>query len=427
MAKKSIETSANPKIVVEKIGSDLNVKGWDRPEVLVKSSSDDDIVLEKQDDAIVVKCPSDCVLYVPYSAKLEIGIVGTNARLKALGGEIEIEKIGSDLVLRDVGPTNIEEVGTDLSAKRVRGDLKATKIGSNAIIRDIDGQFGADKIGSQLHIRDVSGGISAEIGGNAYLEFSPVPWQVYAIHALGNIRCRVPGDVNADFDIFNGAQDIRIRTAEDSQHIKEGEYALTLGDGGVKVKLTAGGSVELRTLATEWDSFEQIEVDFGTEIGSMADEIAEQAAAQVEAQLDMINAQLESHLAGLSASIRGAGLSEERAQEIQNRLEDARERAAERAQAAAERARAKLDLKIAAAHRKADRKARAAAVRASRREYQHRGERSFPIPVPPSPPQKPVDPVSEQERMMILQMLQDKKISVEQAEKLLSALEGKGA
>jgi hypothetical protein len=45
----------------------------------------------------------------------------------------------------------------------------------------------------------------------------------------------------------------------------------------------------------------------------------------------------------------------------------------------------------------------------------------------PSAARKPVDPVSEEERMMILQMLQDKKIGLEQAEKLLAALEGKGS
>ena len=40
------------------------------------------------------------------------------------------------------------------------------------------------------------------------------------------------------------------------------------------------------------------------------------------------------------------------------------------------------------------------------------------------PPAPPVDPVTDVERMTILKMLQDKKITSEDAEKLLSALEG---
>ena len=426
MAKKSIKTNTKPSIFVKNVGKDLNVKGWDRPEVLVKSSSDNDIVLEESEGVIIIECPTDCILYVPYSAEIKVGKVGTNARFKALGGEITIQKIGSDLVLRDVGPTQVEQIGTELSAKRVRGDLKAVNIGSNAIIRDVDGQFGAETIGGQLHLRDVSGGITAVVGGNASVDFSPVPWQAYAIQSSGNIRCRVPGDSNADFEIVNGAQDIRIKTIEGNQRIQEGEHTFKMGDGGVQIKITAGGSMILQTLATEWDSFERIEVDFGAELGAMADEIAEQALSQVESQLDMISSQLETHLSGLSATIRSSGLSEERAKEVQERLERAKERAAERAESAAERTRARLELKIAAAHRKADRKTRTVAARAARKESQSRGDRSFSVMAPPSHP-KPVDPVSEEERMMILQMLQDKKINVEQAEKLLSALEGKGS
>jgi hypothetical protein len=45
-------------------------------------------------------------------------------------------------------------------------------------------------------------------------------------------------------------------------------------------------------------------------------------------------------------------------------------------------------------------------------------------PKPPTPPEPPADPVSEDERMAILKMLAEKKITAQQAEKLLSALEG---
>jgi hypothetical protein len=46
-------------------------------------------------------------------------------------------------------------------------------------------------------------------------------------------------------------------------------------------------------------------------------------------------------------------------------------------------------------------------------------------PIPPMPPRGGVDPVTDDERLVILKMLQDKKISLQEAEKLLAALEGK--
>ena len=42
----------------------------------------------------------------------------------------------------------------------------------------------------------------------------------------------------------------------------------------------------------------------------------------------------------------------------------------------------------------------------------------------PTPPSSPSEPVSEDERMAILKMLAEKKITAEQAEQLLAALEG---
>ena len=46
-------------------------------------------------------------------------------------------------------------------------------------------------------------------------------------------------------------------------------------------------------------------------------------------------------------------------------------------------------------------------------------------PVPPAPPRPQAEPVTDEERLTILKMLQEKKISIQDAEKLLAALEGK--
>jgi hypothetical protein len=46
-------------------------------------------------------------------------------------------------------------------------------------------------------------------------------------------------------------------------------------------------------------------------------------------------------------------------------------------------------------------------------------------PIPPMPPRPPAEPVTDEERLTILKMLQEKKISLQDAEKLLAALDGK--
>jgi hypothetical protein len=462
VAKKTIETNNTPKVRVQQVGSDLQVKGWDRAEVLVKSSSDNNVVLEETEGVVNVSSPSDCVLYLPHDASLEILQAGRNVRILSVFGEISIRNIGTALALRDVGFVTAENIGTDFSAKRVNGDLSIENIGSsatigdvgginlvsvgsqlvakrvrgdlkvsgsvggNAVVRDVDGQVMINSVGGSLHLREVSGGITVDVGGNATVEFSPMSWQAYGVDTGGNIRVHVPSDANATFEILSGARDIRIKTPEISEKLEESNYSLTLGEGAASVKLNAGAAVNITTREMDWEGLEDFEIDFGKEISSMAEEISNQAIRQIETQLEMIENNLNVHISGLGTSLEATGLSEERMRMLEERLEQARARAAERAEMAASRAKQKVELKIAAAQRKAQRKSQAAAARAARKARQSRGEPSFKV-MPAPIPLQPADPVSEQERMMILQMLQDKKISVEQAEKLLSALEDKGS
>jgi hypothetical protein len=99
------------------------------------------------------------------------------------------------------------------------------------------------------------------------------------------------------------------------------------------------------------------------------------------------------------------------------------ERAHVHIQAAGKKAEA-AGRKAEAAMRRAEARARAAEVRA--RSWQGKvvvGGRTMVNFSTPAAPQG--DPISDDERLVILKMLQEKKITLEEAEKLLAALEGK--
>lgn len=97
---------------------------------------------------------------------------------------------------------------------------------------------------------------------------------------------------------------------------------------------------------------------------------------------------------------------------------------------------ARLHRKISAAVGRAERKAAAAARRVERKmRYAERHGRHLRAEMHIGPwkwdfasggPTAKTEPVTDEERMAILRMLQEKKISAEEAEKLLAALEGRG-
>ena len=112
---------------------------------------------------------------------------------------------------------------------------------------------------------------------------------------------------------------------------------------------------------------------------------------------------------------------------INRRVQSAMERAQSHLETAnhhAESVGHRASIKIEAAMRRADAKARAAEVRV------RRGQANINIgrwnwDVTPRGPSQTDAPVSDDERMAVLKMLQEKKITVEEAEKLLAALEDK--
>lgn len=418
MVQKTLELGKAPKITIEGIAGDLHVKGWKRTEALIKTTCDDQVLFEQGEEITKINCPEDCIVYVPFDAELLVRQVGGGARFRALGGLLEVGQIGGPLTLREVGSVEAGAIGGGVSAKRVRGDLKVKSISGNANVRDVDGQFHAETIGGNLRLGDVSGGISAVTKGNAKINLAPVPWQAYSVSAGGNLRCQIPDDVNADLNLTSGAHSIRIKRTSSSQTIREGTYTLEFGEGGTPINLTATGNLVLIGLDTDEEASDDFDFDFnfdfdlGEDFTRMAEDMARQATEQVETHLKS----LDSHLSGLSKTLEDAGLSEERSREIHQRVEEARERATQRAHEAAQRAQHKLERKLAVAQRKVAREAR----RSARSKTM-----SIDVDALRAAKQRSNDPVSDEERMMILEMLQESKISVEQAEELLAALEGK--
>ncbi len=412
MVQKSLELGATPEILIVQVSGELHVKGWKRREALIKTTCENEIIFDLSDETLRIDCPEDCILYAPHDAKLHIQQVGQYARVQSLDGSIQIDNVGAGLTLRDIGAASVKNVGSEFLAKRVHGDLRVGTVGGGARVRDIDGQFAAESIGGNLRLSDVSGGVSAIIGANAKIELSPVPWQAYAITAGSNIRCHVPEDLNAEIDFSSGAQKIQLTFPDRNETIHEGHYHAEFGEGGTMLQFNAGGKIDLIGVDMDWErDDDNFEIHLNEDFSRMAETITRQTTEQIEAHLGSLNEQLS----GLSKTLEDAGLSAERSNEIHQRLEHARRHATQRAQVAAERAQSNLERKLAAVQRKATREAR----KTPRKSF------SIDVDALRSTAQSSTDPVSDEERLMILKMLQDNTISVDQAEELLSALDGK--
>jgi hypothetical protein len=206
----------------------------------------------------------------------------------------------------------------------------------------------------------------------------------------------------------SGANDIRVKRLGADQERRQGSTEFTLGSGDGLIDLEAGGSILVVGKIEETPEFQfgpfnvEMDADVQREFMDRTGAWVQQFTDQVETQMESLSAQLDERLAQL-------GTGDEIASRVQAKVQQAMRKAEE---------------KIAEAMRQAEQRARAA-ERAAEREaarMERRQARGYAYPVPPAPPVPPVPPVppraqraksapvSDEERMVILRMVEEGKI-----------------
>ena len=386
MLKKTMQVGSAVKIHVTQAPGDLRVTGWDLEEISAKTDGD---VLDIQlnDNEVTVACDSDLILNIPRRLALDIEAVSGDADVRELPGGVTLREVEGDLSLRMVGaasigtvmgdvearesgPLTIDSMQADLSIRGGKGDLSARSIEGDVSLNEIQGNVNLDSVMDDLYVRGVNGNLNARVEGDAVLYLQPAEGRAINVTAEGDILLHMSARASAALTLSAGdADDIRVEMPGVPKRDGTNPRAVVLGSGGAAISLKAEGDVMVTSRESDWES--AAEFDFG---GSWP-------------------------------------LPEDFSERINRRVQDVTRRAAERSEAAMRRAEDNM-------RRAEDNMRRQHGRRFSFNWSSGRG--GAPSAVPPS------EPVSEEERMTILRKLQEKKITSEDAEKLLSALEGGG-
>jgi hypothetical protein len=405
-----METGESPEIHIDSHDR-LAVKAWDQHQVRARSH-DDSLALSQEGEQVTVSADSPLNMRVPAGSTLMIH-AHHEAAIQGVQGHVRVIHASSSLTLSDLAAVEVDLIGKDLNGRNIGGDLTARQVGRFANLIEIDGNLKIEFIGAHLNLKNAHGAVAAEAGGNANLELDPQPGQEIRVRSKGVLTCRVPSDLNARVQLNSGGP-IKVKIGESRQTIQEGVFEATYGEGAGLLALQANGPVSLFETAGEQGS-PPFDFDFNLDmdLGNLGEQVGEQIASQMQ----MIEEQLEAQMAGLSAMMEGWNLSPENAERLQERTSEKIARAQEKIRRAQERASRKIEQ----AQRRAERKARKSTSRTARQRAFRRtssvdlgGRR-----------RTQSDPVSDEERMMILNMLAEKKIGLEEAEALLAALEGK--
>jgi hypothetical protein len=366
-----VVTSDKPQIQV-KVNGDLSLKGHDRLEVSAATRYSGNLTLKQDGDIIQVVCLDDCSLTVPASAVVSVERVGGDARVANITAEVHLQKVGGDLALLEIDAVDVEKVGGDCMVSHIRGVLHVQQTGGDFTGQDIQGAVSLEKVGGDILLQKVGGGMEARSGGDMRVGMGLPNLPACILRCSGDLQLIVQPNSYGVFTINSSGEDIVLNLAGNYQTIEKRSHSLTLGSGGEELTLQAGGDVLISDQPWEENILGEIPEDMGMESMRQFDE--------------EINAHAE--------------------------------RATRRAQEAARRA----EQRVQAAMRRMEQSQWGMADRI-RRDVM-RGV-SIRVGAPFTAAEPPREPVTDDERLMVLKMVQDKKITVDEAEKLLQAMEGK--
>lgn len=376
-----MEVGAAPKVKILSIGGDLRLSGREGERLEIKAPQGEEIHAVEAGEWIEIQCRSDCLIYLPREATIEGEGIGGDARATDISGDLLLRAIGGDLSLRSVGTCSFKHVGGDLLARSLGGDLSIDMVGGDAIADRVSGDARLLAVGGDLSIRRVDGSVQSSVGGDTSLLFTTLGGREVKVNTGGDLSCRLPEDASATIKLV-AAGDRSVRLPSSAEESEDGDI-IRLGEGEVNVQLIAGGDLWLRV--GEGDAgYEFVFPDMGQEI-----------AAQVEQEIELGVAEMEARLGAL-----GAGMPTFDSRRIGERVR----RAVGKARRQSERARMHAD------------HARDIAERSRTRGP------DFNINLGTQKKKAPF-PVSEEERLTILRMLESGTITVDEAEKLLQALE----
>jgi len=409
MQQQTLILNATPNVVVGPISGDLRVAGWERLEIMVKTDGEK-LEITSSTDPIVISGDGDLILYLPSGVNLKVEKVAGDASLQALRGPVTLGSIAGDLTMNDLGPVTLSVVSGDASLRNIgalnAGDISGDfilrgahgicvidTVGGDASLRDVDDMVTIQSVVSDLYIRNVRGAVNVTAGADVALYVDPKPGLTYDVTAGEDLIVRLSPEANVKLHLKGGSSESihvdfpGVKLPDDCSGCE-----VVVGkamEGMAEMLLTAGDDLLVTCHADPWESA----ADFGVGMGDGSEwplppDFSERINRRVQAALERTQAHLE---------------------EANRRAENAGHR---------------TSIKIEAAMRRAEAKARAAEVRARRGQFNvNVGRWNWDLTA--HGPVQTGTPVSDDERLIILKMLQEKKISVEEAEKLLAALEGK--
>jgi hypothetical protein len=179
----------------------------------------------------------------------EMHVMDCDADFRFSGGDLEIESVSGDMRVSDAGNVRALRVHGDMWIERLSGGVNVETTHGDARLNDIEGAAGLGMVAGDFRTSNVRGALNAgQVHGDAQLE-GPFPAaEGYAVSTSGDahIRLMAADDVRLVVRALG-----RVRSNLPLIPSADGSttYTANVGEGRVRVVLTANGDLRIEAAA----------------------------------------------------------------------------------------------------------------------------------------------------------------------------------
>lgn len=417
-------------LVIIKVSGNLYLEGYDGEEIRVQVSPTN-LKVFTDEEALRITCYDTLTISVPSALQTRVEKVGGTAVIRNISSpELYVQRVGGELTLQNTNSLRISRVGGACQVLDVHGDLNAERVSGSMYISGVEGDVVVSSARSDVSAMLVSNEAQISASGDVTLQYLSEEVKPISIRSKSDITLMLPKNPNANLDATFSGWDVILTMAGHTNHYGGGQYNAELGEGGEKITLQSSGDI---VVTDEFYEVRQSTVD-SEDKKWFVDVHADFDFSDMTNMERKLKRALEKTAKRLEKSERRVTRAGERLGESPNDIADRiAERARVRAEMAAERAEMRIEKRAMEETQKA-------------MEIARETLREIDIPIPldldkliPEIPATPHIPpalrelgtvskeraqkkASPEERMLILEMLQEGRISLEEADKLLAAL-----
>lgn len=368
---KRLTVPQTKKLMIGHAGT-LSIRSWDKSEIEIRYRGE--LINDLLDDKLTISCESDLLISVPEISNIIVDKTEDNCKIFGRFDNLIINKVIGNLEIESLKIGQIGKVGGNCKIGDVENSLQIEKIEGNCYLNKGQGKIKIEKINGNFHgiVENIE--IDCKVGGNIHLQIKDFSRTDNQIKAGGNIRLLITECNDISFIGTSGGS-YHLEIGGDMIKGKSGKFNKNIGSGQKSVILSAGGSLKIsdhEDITTGNMEFASQDEKGWSDLEKVADNHFSDLTSIDFPDMDGISKKFEKlnkfKDLKINKIVGNSGFDdnfpEGRDEGILNHDKDA--------------------------------------------EFEIR---------------KKVQPVSEEEKMIILKMLQDKKITAEEADRLLNALE----